>query len=143
MALIPIPSRGTPLDVDLLITIISEFNNIKTFFDKLSGKAAQFRGRQITMSDISIQAFTRNVVATTQSTVATTKSVDIQFSPAFKEAPIISATIVNVPNTTGTTDNATLTVSNLTTSGATVNVRFAGATSYTLDVHVIAIGLPV
>ena len=137
MALIPIPSRGSPLDVDLLINIITEFNNIKSFYERLSSKVAQFKGKQLTMSDLSMQAFVVNAVASAAVTSAATKTVPMQFSPAFKEAPVVSATV------TGNAYATTVSVNNITPSSADLVVRFSGSDKYDINIHIIAIGLPI
>lgn len=137
MALIPIPSRGSPLDVDLLISIITEFNNIKSFYERLTSKIAQFKGRQVTMSDLSIQAFVTNVVANSSVTTTTSKTTPIQFSPAFKEAPVVSATV------TGNAYGTTVSLNNITPSAADLITRFSGSDKYDINIHVVAIGLPI
>lgn len=149
MAKVPVPDRGQPLDVTYLYQIATAVNDL---VDTISTATYNYTsidtkgvGRQdVKNSNAKIYATYLDVVTNESVSANSTKTFPVNFASEFKYPPIVTATAVNgaVGDSTAIGNDVIVSISNVTTSSASISVRFNSSGNATVSVNVIAIGLP-
>lgn len=147
MARLPIPNRAQPLDVSYISSIAKEVNALSeqgSAFAQgqnflFSGKDAVDRSSKIYGAQIfaSIKKIDPKVVTAAQSI-----SEPFNFTTGFAYPPVLQATVENTGET-NTAIDVSVSIQNVTTTSATVVVKFATAGTASINIHLMAIGLPI
>lgn len=140
---IPLPQRGQPIDVDYLYQIVKEVNSLN---DKISTSSTTLSvinngiRKDSTVNNLRFYAETKNVKTGAAPSAGTSEQWSFDFSPAFKEVPVVVASVVN--NTTSNIgDNIVVTIRTITTSKVTGQVRYnTSGGNVNVNVNIIAIG---
>ena len=146
MARIPVPQRGQPLDVSYVYNLVETVNQLSDIVGT-NQSVTQIRNDKTGTSNTvgtgraSILGATVNVATSLQIlTAGAQESFVINYN--FKYPPIIVAT----PWNTGDTDagkNVSVVITKVSNSSASFLVRFDTTGVATVDVNVLAIGIPI
>ena len=146
MARIPVPQRGQPLDVSYVYNLVDTVNQLSDIVGT-NQSVTQIRNDKTGTSNTvgtgraSILGATVNVATSLQIlTAGAQESFVINYN--FKYPPIIVAT----PWNTGDTDagkNVSVVITKVSNSSASFLVRFDTTGVATVDVNVLAIGIPI
>jgi len=145
MAKIPLPERGQPVDVTYLYQLANAVNDISSQVSSTTANYASINTSGADMStlktsDLSVVCSRVKIYDGTIVNVAQEKDFSFDFSN-FKYAPIVTATPVNVGNTTAG-KNVSVVLKNITTSRVEGVVRCGTAGELSLYVNLIIIGVP-
>ena len=145
MPKLPTPQRGQPLDVSYVSSIVEAVNDIYS-------KTANTANNNTTISTASTQ--TKNSAAIINSAIwgftervanaaTVTAGQEFPFSVNFncKYTPVVVATPWNVSGTDAG-KNASVYISSVTNTSATLVAKFTSNGIATLDVNVLVIGIP-
>lgn len=146
MSQISTPSRGQPLDVTYLSTIVNAVNDATTKVSSATKQNATIykrTGGYQTVSNHStkIVAGYANVSNNEQFSQDQVKVYTWSFPSQFLFAPIVVVTPQTLSNS-GVGDNVIVTVRNVTTSDVEIAIRFNKQGSASLALNLIAMGLP-
>jgi hypothetical protein len=139
MAAISLPERGQPLDVNYIYEMVSQINSIENRIAIRNTSVSTVNANSDTTSNIKFYA-EELALTTTEAKANATDSVTFTF-PRFKFTPVVTASIFNRSGSTPG-DDVIFTLRNITTSSATVVVRFNSSGKVDLRVNLIAIGIP-
>jgi hypothetical protein len=140
MAKIPLPQRGQPLDVSYIYQLTSAINDLSTQVSTSVNNYSRVNDESKKTSDLKIQAKTIQV-AINQSVNAGTEQTFTSTLDNFKNVPVVTATPVNEGGTVSGKDiNVILT--NITTSSVSGIVRFGSSGILSVNVNIVAVGLP-
>jgi hypothetical protein len=147
MAELPLPDRGQPLDVTYIYTMANTINQIASTVNLSTNKNivvdTQSIGKQ-KLKNTDFAAIAGYTQATNATTVTTGQVVEVKnysFGLTFKYPPIVTATVVANNNDNATT-NATVVVSDISTTSVSFKVVFGTAGSASVGLNIIAIGVP-
>jgi hypothetical protein len=145
MARIPVPERGQPLDLTYIYQVVNAVNELST---ELSPSVYKYltvdtpaAGKQ------SLRASEARFIAGFQPIQVTTvnagneKTFSYSFPTDFKFAPVVTATLVNIGNTSAGKD-VSLVITNVTTSSVDGLIKFNTSGDVSVGVNFIAIGIP-
>jgi hypothetical protein len=145
MARIPVPERGQPLDLTYIYQVVNAVNELST---ELSPSVYKYltvdtpaAGKQ------SLRASEARFIAGFQPVQVTTvnagneKTFSYSFPTDFKFAPVVTATLVNIGNTSAGKD-VSLVITNVTTSSVDGLIKFNTSGDVSVGVNFIAIGIP-
>jgi hypothetical protein len=145
MARIPVPERGQPLDLTYIYQVVNAVNELST---ELSPSVYKYltvdtpaAGKQ------SLRASEARFIAGFQPVQLTTvnagneKTFSYSFPTDFKFAPVVTATLVNIGNTSAGKD-VSLVITNVTTSSVDGLIKFNTSGDVSVGVNFIAIGIP-
>ena len=145
MAKVPLPERGQPLDVTYIYQLADTLNDLSTqvssatynytTIDTSSAGEQSTKTSEAKVVGKIIPVFTR-----AQVTAGQQKDFQISLGNDFKFAPIVSATPVNQGGDAG--NNVTVTITSVTASTISGAVRFNSSGEVSVNVHLIAIGIP-
>jgi hypothetical protein len=146
MARIPVPQRGQPLDVSYIYNLVDTVNQLSDIVGT-NQSVTQIQNTKAGISNTiatgraSILGATVNVATSLQiKTIGEQESFVINYN--FKYPPIVVAT----PWNTGDTDagkNVSVVITKVSNSSASFLVRFDATGVATVDVNVLAIGIPI
>jgi hypothetical protein len=146
MARIPVPQRGQPLDVSYIYNLVDTVNQLSDIVGT-NQSVTQIQNTKAGISNTigtgraSILGATVNVATSLQiKTIGEQQSFLINYN--FKYPPIVVAT----PWNTGDTDagkNVSVVITKVSNSSASFLVRFDATGVATVDVNVLAIGIPI
>jgi len=145
MAKIPLPERGQPLDVTYLYKMAEAVNDLATQVSSATYKYSAVdtftAGQQnLKTADLKVIAKYENIYNNATVTAASEKTFSSTF-PEFKFAPIVTASIVNVGNTSSGKDT-TVVLTSITTSRVDGVIKFASGGDLSIGVNLIIIGVP-
>lgn len=145
MARIPVPERGQPLDLTYIYQVVNAVNELST---ELSPSVYKYltvdtpaAGKQ------SLRASEARFIAGFQPVQVTTvnagneKTFSYSFPTDFKFAPVVTATLVNIGNTSAGKD-VSVVITNVTTSSVDGLIKFNTSGDVSVGVNFIAIGIP-
>lgn len=138
--MVALPQRGQLLDVSYLYTLAEAINDLYTKVPTSSNTYSKINNENKKTSELKIEAKTQKVAINQTVTAGTQQSFAVTFS-AFKEPPIVIATVVDSGNTVSGKD-VTVVLTNITTSSAIGTVKFGSSGNLSVDVNVVAVGLP-
>ena len=141
---IPQPNKGQPIDSSYISKIVATINDLST---KVSSKFSLSKVHtpsngeiSVRTSDIVVVGGYRLVPNTTSSTVTEVTQTH-GFGMTFKYPPVVTVTPVIV-DTSLSNKNVFVYVKDVTTSSATIVVRFSTIDTSSVGVNLIALGLP-
>jgi hypothetical protein len=144
MAKVPIPERGQPLDVTYIYKLAETINDIAT---QVSSATFNYTTIDTAAGEQSVKTSQAKVVGKiitvytkTQVNAGQQKDFQTSIGNDFKFAPIVSATPVNQGGDAG--NNVIVTITSVTTSTVSGFVRFNSSGEVSINVHLIAIGIP-
>jgi hypothetical protein len=145
---LPIPQRGQPLDVTFISDIVRSVNDL---YDKVAIKISAYASlwtlsgrKQVRSSEVKFVS--GQVKINTEKAASASFYVDFEyrFDIAFKYPPVVTATPISLRSTaSNAAKNATVILTNVTTSSVNGSVKFETAGEFTVGVNIIAIGIPV
>lgn len=146
MAKVPLPERGQPLDVAYIYTLADTINDLSSqvssaTFNYTTIDTASAGKQSVKTSE---SKFVGGIVQVTSNTpLSSAGEVDFtyDFPSDFKYPPIVSATPINVGNTTAG-QNVSVVLKTVTTSKVEGTVRFNAAGNVSVSVHLILLGIP-
>lgn len=146
MAKIPVPERGQPLDVEYLYTIATAINSLANQVTSATNKYTTVNtpdsGKQVVKTgDTRIVGGYATVNSGSEISAGTPLAFSFSLGEGFKYAPVVTATPINRKG--ASTINASVVIDSVTTQSVNGQVYFGTAGTYTLDVNIIAIGIPV
>lgn len=144
MAKLTVPQRGQPLDVSYMYSLVETVNQLSEVVGTTQNVtqivASNGKSNTVGTGRSSIVGITTNV-ATSRQITSTDNQVPFTVNYNFKYAPIIVAT----PWNTGDTDagkNVSVVITKVSNTSASFLVRFETNGLATVDVNVLAIGIP-
>ena len=146
MAKIPLPERGQPIDLSYIYQIANSINDLSAQIaptaDKYISIDTPTAGTQTAKSsDIKIIGGYKEVATNSSVTAGTDKPFSYNFPVNFKYPPIVTATPVNVGNTTAG-KNVSVILKTVSASGIEGIVAFKSAGDVSIGVNLIVIGIP-
>lgn len=145
MAKIPLPERGQPLDVTYLYKMAEAVNDLATQVSSATYKYSAVdtftAGQQnLKTADLKVVAGYQNIYNNATVTAASEKTFSYTF-PEYKFAPIVTASIINIGNTSSGKD-ATIVLTSITTSRVDGVIKFASGGDLSIGVNLIIVGVP-
>jgi hypothetical protein len=145
MSKIPLPNRGQPLDVNYIYQIADAVNSLAAGSASSSNKYVSLNTvtagpLEVKISETRVVGGYKEVANNTQVTSGGELPWTISYT-GFKYAPIVTATAVNVGNTTAGSDISVV-IKGITTSSAYGIVKFKTGGQVSIGVNIIAIGIP-
>jgi hypothetical protein len=140
MAKIPLPQRGQPLDVTYIYQLTNAVNDLATQVASAGSNYSKVNGENKKISDLKVESKTIQV-AINKSVNAGTEQPFTTSLDTFKNPPVVTATAVNEGGTVSGKDIYVV-LTNITTSSVSGIVRFGSTGILSVNVNIIAIGLP-
>ena len=146
MAQLPLPDRGQPLDVTYIYTMANVINQLSSTVSFSSNKNiiidTDTVGKQ-RLKNTEFAAIAGFAPVTITGNVATGQIIETTytFGMTFKNPPIVFA-IPFAKNNDNASINATVVVSNTTTTNASFKVVFGTAGTANIALNVLAMGIP-
>lgn len=146
MAKIPVPERGTPLDVTYLYQMANAINDLSSqissaVYNYTSVDTREASTQSIKTSEARIVAGYKDVVNDENILAGTTRTFSYDYPSDFKYAPIATATPVNTGQTAVGND-VTVVLTSVTTSRAEGIIRFASTGKMSITVNIMVVGIP-
>lgn len=140
MAKIPLPQRGQPIDVTYVYQLVSAVNDLSTQISSSGNNYSKVNGENKKISDLKIDAKTIQV-AINKSVNAGTEQTFTATLDNFKSVPVVTATPVNEGGTVSGKDTSVV-ITSVTTSSVSGIVRFGSSGVLSVNVNIVAVGLP-
>jgi hypothetical protein len=145
MSKIPLPNRGQPLDVNYIYQIADAVNSLAAGSASSSNKYVSLSTvtagpLEVKISETRVVGGYTEVANNTQVTSGGELPWTISYT-GFKYAPIVTATPINVGNTTAGSDISVI-IKGITTSSVYGVVKFKTGGQVSIGVNAIAIGIP-
>lgn len=140
MAKIPLPQRGQPLDVTYIYQLTSAINDLSTQVSSSINNYSKVNNETKKTSDLKIESKTIQV-AINQSVNAGTEQTFTTSLDNFKQVPVVTATPVNEGGTVSGKD-ITVVLTSVTTSSVSGIIRFGSSGILSVNVNIIAVGIP-
>lgn len=147
MAKVPLPERGTPLDVTYLYKLANAINDIATQVSSAVYSYTTIKTRE-NLDDQSIKTSEARIVAGFKDVVnnetvlgGTTRTFSYDYPSDFKFAPIVIATPYNTGQTTVGND-VSIVLTSVTTSRVDGIIKFATTGQMSVSINILAIGIP-
>jgi hypothetical protein len=146
MAKVPLPERGQPLDLTFLYRMAEAINDLSTQVSSATYKYATVdtfsAGPQnVKTSDLRVVAGYQEVYNNATVTAASEKPFSYTFPADFKYAPIVTASVVNIGNTSSGKDT-TVVLTSITTSRVDGVLKFRSGGDLSVGVNLIIVGIP-
>jgi hypothetical protein len=146
MAKIPLPERGQPLDLSYIYQVANAVNELSNDVSPSVYKYVTIdtpaAGRQsVKVAESRIIAGAVEVAKNSTVSAGNERPFSYDFPTDFKYAPVVTATIVNIGNTAAG-KNASIVLKSVTTSRVEGIVRFNSSGDLSVNVNLIAIGIP-
>lgn len=146
MALIPLPERGQPLDVNYIYQVVDAVNQLSNQISPSNSKYVTIdtpaSGTQsVKASEARVIGGYVSVYNNASVTAGDSKDFSYTFPSDFKFAPIVTATPINVGNTLAG-KNMSVIIKTVTTSKVEGVVRFNQSGDLTVAVNLIVVGIP-
>lgn len=146
MAKIPLPERGQPFDVTYVYQLANAINDLASQVSPSTSKYVTVD--TVTSGQQNIKASEAKIIGgyvevANNSTVSSgnEKAFSYSFQTDFKYAPIVTATPINIGNTTAGKD-ITIVLKSITTSGIEGIVKYNASGNLSVAVNIIAVGIP-
>jgi hypothetical protein len=145
MAKVPLPERGQPLDVTYIYQLAETINDIATqvsfaTYNYTTIDTASAGEQRVKTSQAKVVGKIIPVYTKAQVNAGQQKDFQTFLGNDFKFAPIVSATPVNQGGDAG--NNVIVTITSVTTSTVSGFIRFNSSGEVSINVHLIAIGIP-
>jgi hypothetical protein len=146
MARIPVPERGQPLDLTYIYQVVNAVNEISSelspsVYKYLTVDTPSAGKQSLRASEARFIAGFVQVANNSTVNAGNEKTFPYSFPTDFKYPPIVTATLVNIGNTSAGKD-ASVVITNVTTSGIDGIVKFNTSGDVSVGVNLIAIGIP-
>jgi hypothetical protein len=146
MARIPVPERGQPLDLTYIYQVVNAVNEMSSelspsVYKYLTVDTPSAGKQSLRASEARFIAGFASVANNSTVNAGNEKTFPYSFATDFKYPPIVTATLVNIGNTSAGKD-ASVVITNVTTSGIDGIVRFNTSGDVSIGVNIIAIGIP-
>ena len=144
MAKLTVPQRGQPLDVSYMYSLVETVNQLSDIVGTTQNVtqivASDGKSNTVATGRAGIVGITTNV-ASSKTITTSENQIPFTVSYSFKYPPIVVAT----PFNTGNTDagkNVSVVITQVSSTSASFLVRFDTTGVATVDVNVLAIGIP-
>lgn len=141
---IPQPNKGQPIDSSYISNIVSTINYLVTKVASkfsISNVHTPSNGElSVRTSDLVVSA-TYKVIYNSTSSTTTEQSVTHSFGTTFGYPPVVTVTPMII-DTSLSGKNVFVYVKDVTTSTATIVVRFSTVDTSSVGINVIAVGMP-
>lgn len=146
MSKIPVPERGTPLDVTYLYQMANAINDLSSqissaVYNYTSVDTREASTQSIKTSEARVVVGYKDVVNDENILAGTTRTFSYDYPSDFKYAPIATATPVNTGQTAVGND-VTVVLTSVTTSRAEGIIRFASTGKMSITVNIMVVGIP-
>jgi hypothetical protein len=146
MAIIPLPERGQPLDLTYIYQIANAINNISTQVSSSTYRYVTIdtpsNGKEsLNASETRMIAAHKEVVNNTTVSAGNEKSFEYSIEPELKYPPVVTATPVNIGDTSAG-KNVSVVLKSVTTSRIEGVVRFNSSGDASVAVNLIILGVP-
>lgn len=146
MAKVPLPERGQPLDVTYVYQLADAINDLATQVSSSTYKYATVdtasAGKQnVKTSELRVVAGYVQVANNSTVTASQENTFSYSFPTDFKYAPIVTATPVNIGNTSSGKD-VRVVITSITTSKVDGIVKFGTAGDLSVGVNLMIVGIP-
>jgi hypothetical protein len=146
MSKIPLPERGQPLDLSYIYQVANAVNDLASQIsptaDKYVSVDTPTAGTQTAKSsDVKIIGGFMEVANNSSVLIGNDRPFIYNFPADFKYPPIVTATPVNIGNTSAG-KNVSVVIKSVTTSRIEGVVTFTASGDVTIGVNLIAIGIP-
>jgi hypothetical protein len=146
MARIPVPERGQPLDLTYVAQIVNAVNEMSSEISPAVYKYVTVdtpsAGKQsVRASEARFVAGFVQVANNSSVNAGNEKTFSYSFPTDFKYPPIVTATLVNIGNTSAGKD-VSVVITGVTTSSIDGLVKFNISGDVSAGVNLIAIGIP-
>jgi hypothetical protein len=144
MAKLTVPQRGQPLDVSYMYSLVETVNQLSEIVGS-NQSITEIKGssgvpKTVATGRAVIYGVTKSV-ATSKNVISTDNEVTFNVDYNFNSPPIVVATPWNAGNTDAG-KNVSVVITQVTASTASFLVRFNTVGVATVDVNVLAIGIP-
>lgn len=142
MSIIPFPQVGQPLDISYIYQIVTAVNDLATKVSSSTGNYATINNETAKTSNLKVIAQSKEVTTGNASVNAgSEQTFNISFSSAFKYVPVVTATPVNIGGTPSGKE-VSVVLTSITTSGVSGIVKFNASGVLSVNVNIIAVGIP-
>jgi hypothetical protein len=147
MAIVPLPERGQPIDVAYLYELASAINTLSSRISdsdfKYTSVDTPASGTiSVKTADARIVAGISSIPSFSETQASSTKTFEYNWGVGFKYPPVVTATPVN-RTSGGAGDQTSVVITQVTASGIKGIVRFnASGSNISVDVHILAVGIP-
>lgn len=146
MSRIPLPERGQPFDVTYVFELAKAVNELATQVSPSTAKYVTVdtvtSGKQnIKASEAKIIGGYVEVANNSTVSAGNEKPFSYSWQTDFKYAPIVTATPINIGNTTAGKD-ITIVLKSVTTSSVEGIVKYNASGNLSVAVNIIAVGIP-
>ena len=147
MAELPLPDRGQPLDVTYIYTMANTINQIASIVNLSTNRNIKVDTRTVgqqTLKNTEFQMAAGYLEVANALTVTTGQVITApiyNFNMLYQYPPIVVATVINNNNSDASND-ATVIISDVTTSSVQFKVRFSTAGSASVGLNILAVGIP-
>jgi hypothetical protein len=146
MAKVPLPERGQPLDVAYIYTLADTINDLSSqvssaTFNYTTIDTASAGKQSVKTSESKFVGGIVKVINNLTKSAGESADFSYDFPSDFKYPPIVSATPVNVGNTTAG-ENLSVVLKTVTTSKVEGTVKFNTGGVVSVNVHLILMGIP-
>jgi hypothetical protein len=146
MARIPLPERGQPLDLTYIYQIANAINEIAgqvstSTYRYVSIDTPTFGKQSLNASETRIIAAYKEVVNNTTVNAGNERQFDYDIEPELKYPPIVTATPLNIGDTSAG-KNVSVILKSVTTSKIQGVVRFNSSGDASVAVNLIIVGVP-
>ena len=136
------PQLGQPIDVQYLFEIVQSIISINSELARTTSATAYIdngvnKDSTKKTSDLSISATTTNVSTNLKVTANQAITKNITYQTSFKFAPVVTVTPVSTNNA-----NITVIINKVDSKSVTCTAIFNQAGTATVDLNVIAVGIP-
>jgi hypothetical protein len=145
MAKLTVPQRGQPLDVSYMYSLVETVNQLSEIVGS-NQSITEIKGssgvpKTVATGRAVIYGVTKSV-ATSKNIISTDNEVTFNVDYNFNSPPIVVATPWNAGNTDAG-KNVSVVITKVSNSSASFLVRFDATGVATVDVNVLAIGIPI
>lgn len=146
MARIPVPERGQPLDLTYVAQIVNAVNEISSelspsVYKYLTVDTPSAGKQSVRASEARFIAGFVQVANNSTVNAGNEKTFSYPFPTDFKYPPIVTATLINIGNTSAGKD-VSVVITGVTTSSVDGLIKFNTSGDVSVGVNLIAIGIP-
>lgn len=146
MAKVPVPQRGTPLDVTYLYKLANAINDISAqvssaVYNYTTIKTREASDQSINTAEARIVAGFVDIINNENVIAGTTKTFSYDYPSDFKYAPIAVATVYN-SGQTAVGNDVSVVITSITTSRVEGVIKFATTGVMSISVNILVIGIP-
>ena len=145
MAKVPVPDRGQPLDVDYIYLLAEAINTLSNDITSATNKYTTVSSdggtHNVRTGDARIVA--GSVTINSAQSVSANSSVQFRYDlgGGFKYTPVVTATPVNT-GSQGSQVDVTVIIDSVTTQSVSGQAYFRTSGNLSVDVNIVAVGIP-